>query len=262
MKLSQTEKARFESYLQEASEAPFQGWDFSYMNRYGGQVEEPLEWCYENIVKETIKPSDIVLDMGTGGGELLATFQPLREQTYATEAYPPNIPLAKQTLEPLGVHVVGIEEGKQEAYSLPFENNFFTVIINRHESYDSTEVARILHPHGVFITQQVGQRNSENLRMTFGTLESDENFSWNLQTCQTFLVNAGFQILAAKEHIGYSRFYDIRAVVYLLKAIPWEFPDFEPMTYATQLLNIHLKILEDGYFDSVLHRFFIIAQKP
>jgi SAM-dependent methyltransferase len=262
MKVSATEKKRFESCVKEATEASFHGWDFSYMAQYGGNVEEPKTWCYTNSVRQYFTGRNVVLDMGTGGGELLATLQPLPPHTYATEAYRPNVPVAKTRLEPLGVNVIEVEEGQQEDASLPFEEAFFEVIINRHEAYDSKEVFRILQPGGVFITQQVGQRNNENLRMIFGSIEDDEDFAWDLATCQTFLEHAGLTIIEAKEHIGYSRMYDIRALVYLLKVIPWEFPNFDPAHSAPQLLNIHIKMLEDGYFDATSHRFFVVAQKP
>jgi SAM-dependent methyltransferase len=261
MRVSASEKRRFESSVREAMEASFQGWDFSYMERYGGDVEEPKAWYYQSIARHYLTGRDVVLDMGTGGGEILASLQPLPPKTYATEAYPPNVPIAKAALEPLGVTVVEVEEGQQEDFPLPFEDAFFELIINRHESYDSREVFRLLQPGGVFITQQVGQRNNENLRMIFGSIESDEDFAWDLATCQTHLVNAGLGIIDAKEHIGYSRMYDIRALVYLLRVIPWEFPNFDPARYETQLLNVHIKILEDGYFDATCHRFFVIAQK-
>jgi SAM-dependent methyltransferase len=261
MKISAAQKKYYESCVKEASEASFQGWDFSYLAQYGGNVEEPKTWCYANIVRKYLTNKDVVLDMGTGGGEFLATLQPLPSHTYATEAYRPNAPVAKARLEPLGVNVIEIEEGQQEDAPLPFEDAFFEVVFNRHEAYDSKEVFRILQPGGVFITQQVGQRNNENVRMIFGSIEDDEDFAWDLSMCQTFLVNAGLTIIEAKEQIGYSRMYDIRTLVYLLKALPWEFPDFDPAHFKAQLLNIHLKMLEDGYFDATSHRFFVIAQK-
>ncbi len=169
--------------------------------------------------------------------------------------------MAKERLKPLGVKVFGIEEGRQEQYPLPFDDNFFDVIVSRHESYESLELHRILQSGGTFITQQVGQRNSENLRVMFGSLEDADDFDWDLKQCCQFLTSAGFTIITAKEHIGYSRFYNIRALVYFMKVIPWEFPGFDVRTYERQLLNIHIRILEDGYFDVTSHRFFVIARK-
>jgi SAM-dependent methyltransferase len=260
MKISAIERERFASFIKEAMDASFQGWDFSYMARYGGNVEEPLSWCYVKTVRDYLVNGNVLLDMGTGGGEFLATLQPLPNKTFATEAYSPNVPVAKKILEPLGVTVIEVKEGKQEDYPLPFEDGLFDIIINRHEAYDAKEVYRILQPGGVFITQQVGPRNNESLRMIFGSIE-DDVMMWDLTAGQSFLRKAGLSIIEAKEHIGYSRLYDIRALTYLLKVIPWEFPDFNPTNYETQLFNIYLKILENRYFDTTCHRLFMIAQK-
>lgn len=261
MHLSPSERALFESYLEEAREAAFQGWDFSYIKRYGGNPEAPTPWSYEATVREQMSMVDSVLDMGTGGGEFFATLQPLPPRAYATESYPPNVPLATQRLGPLGVHVVGIEEGTQEGSPLPLEDALFELVINRHAAYDSREVYRILKPGGTFITQQVGYRNDENLRLFLGSLEDQMAFRWNLEASTGFLQRAGFQIVEAREQIGHSRFYDIRALVYLLKVLPWEFPNFDPTAAHDRLLNIYIKMREDGYFDATCHRFFVRALK-
>ena len=51
--------------------AAFQGWDFS---RIDGRWDCPdAPWDYRAIVKSYLKDTDILLDMGTGGGEVLLT---------------------------------------------------------------------------------------------------------------------------------------------------------------------------------------------
>ena len=60
MKLSNEEKTLFESYIKEANEASFQGWDFSYMAQYGGNVEESLEWNYKNVVIPQFRSQEIL----------------------------------------------------------------------------------------------------------------------------------------------------------------------------------------------------------
>ncbi|MFX0206023.1 MAG: methyltransferase domain-containing protein, partial [Candidatus Hodarchaeota archaeon] len=179
----------------------------------------------------------------------------------ATEAYKPNIPIAKKTLEPLGVTVVEIENGEQENAPLPFEDNFFDLVINRHECYETKEVYRILKPGGVFVNQQVGYRNNETLRLIFASTELGKDFLWNLKTAANHLKTTTFKILKAMEHIGYNRFYDIRSFIYLLKVLPWEFPDFSIERYENQLFNVYVKLINEGFLDSTNHRFFIIAQK-
>jgi SAM-dependent methyltransferase len=62
------------------------------------------------------------------------------------------VPIAKERLEPLGVEVFQIENDNE----LPFANETFDFVLNKHESYSVSEVKRILRPDGLFLTQQVG----------------------------------------------------------------------------------------------------------
>ena len=90
-----------------------------------------------------IRNVESLLDMGTGGGEFLSLLQPLPPNTYATEGYAPNVPIAKERLESLGVKVYAIIDDDENA-NLPFEDNQFDLIINKHESYTPNEIFRIL----------------------------------------------------------------------------------------------------------------------
>jgi hypothetical protein len=50
-----------------------------------------------------------MLDMGTGGGEALAGLADRAPRTIATEAWPPNVPVAGRRLLPLGISVIQVE---------------------------------------------------------------------------------------------------------------------------------------------------------
>ncbi|MFX1283544.1 MAG: class I SAM-dependent methyltransferase [Promethearchaeota archaeon] len=254
-------RENFKECIKEATKAPFSGWDFSSLSKYGGNPADPLPWSYIVAINKYIQNSNYMLDMGTGGGEFLSKLSPLPKHTYATEAYKPNVSIAKERLEPLGIKVVEITEGKQEKSPLPFNDEFFDFVINRHEYYEANEIFRILKPQGIFITQQVGYRNNEDLRMIFGSIEPENDFIWNLETAIKHLKHKNFTLLTTKEYIGHNRFYDIRTLVFLLKILTWEFPNFSVDKYENQLYDYYIKLVENGYFDSLSHRFFIIAQK-
>jgi hypothetical protein len=53
----------------------------------------------------------------------------------------------------------------------------------------------------------------------------------------------------------------VGAIVYQLKAVPWQIPDFSVERYLDRLKAIHTKIQRDGYVDVLEHRFFIITEK-
>ncbi|MGO1372555.1 MAG: class I SAM-dependent methyltransferase, partial [Senegalia sp. (in: firmicutes)] len=128
----------------------FKGWDFSHIDdRYDS---EELPWVYKEIILNHLKPSDKLLDMGTGGGEFLLTLNHTYELTSVTEAYPPNVELCKKELSPMGIEVKQVIEDS----NIPYSNDKFDIVINKHESFDVKEVKRILKKDGFFITQQVG----------------------------------------------------------------------------------------------------------
>ena len=249
------EEELFDLLIGEASQ-PFTGWDFSYISRTGRVQSEPLPWNYASIIIPYIRNAHSLLDMGTGGGEFLSQLQPLPKHTIATEAYEPNVPIAKKRLEPLDVDVVQIEEDLH----LPFKENEFELIINRHESYASQVVVRILKSGGYFITQQVGERNDIEINHLLENEPPPEEQEWNAASASKELQDEGFSILHQKEAFPITRFYDIGALVYFLKAIPWVVAEFTVEKYRDTLLKIHREILAKGFIEIREHRFLIIAR--
>ena len=100
------------------------------------------------------------------------------------------------------------------------------------------------------------------MRELLGAPDASVNIEWaDLAEAVANLQVAGFQITKSLEDIYPQRFYDIGAIVYQLKAIPWQIPDFSVEGYFEQLKAAHQKIQRDGYVDVLEHRFFIIAEK-
>jgi SAM-dependent methyltransferase len=245
-------------YLLEEAEAHFSGWDFSYIE--GREAGTPLRWSYVSEAMMYVRKSKAVLDMDTGGGELFARFQPFPPLAFATEAYAPNIPIARQKLEPLGVTVIPLEE--EEPNKLPFEAETFDLVLNRHGYYWAPELYRIMKPGGIFITQQVGNRNDISIRELLGAPDAKVIESWDdLKKALAGLERVGFHIHRKVEQIYPQRFYDVGAIVYQLKAVPWQIPDFSVERYYDRLRVVHHQIQRDGFVDVLEHRFFIIATK-
>jgi SAM-dependent methyltransferase len=249
------ERETFERLVVEAEEADFSGWDFSYLD--GRWIEDDPSWDYGQKVRERLAEVDTLLDTGTGGGERLAGLQPLPEHTVATEGWGPNIPVARARLEPLGVQVVEVEEDER----LPFEGDFFDMVINRHESFAAEEVWRVLKPGGRFITQQVGAK----IHLRLNELLQDEVASsygdWVLEKAVGELEGRGFEILEQREEYPKTVFLDIGAIVYYLKAIPWQIPGFLVAAYRERLRAVHEMIREEGGLVVFSHLFYVEARK-
>jgi SAM-dependent methyltransferase len=245
----------FELFLAEA-DPPFSGWDFSFITGTRRMVEAPLSWSYTSKIVPKLLHANSLLDMGTGGGEFLSRLRPLPSHTFATEGYPPNIPIARSRLEPLGIQVLEVTDDE----SLPFADNSFDLIINRHESYSAAEVHRILKPGGLFLTQQVGGRNDHMLSVLLQAESNARWADWHLETAVEALRQKDFDILEQKEEFPITRYYDVGAILYYLKAVPWQIQDFSVEKYREQLFNIHHRIQRDGFLDVPAHRFFLAAR--
>ena len=239
----------------------FQGWDFSHLDGRWDCPEPP--WDYKTIIKSHLKETDILLDMGTGGGEFLLTLGHPYENTYATEAYTPNYELCMKVLSPLGITVekTYTDENLNTDDKLPFENDFFNIIINRHESFDLTEVERTLKHGGYFITQQVGNKNNNEL---MHKLNDDFNEYLPQHTIERYtdtLTSFGYDIIQTEEILGTTKFYDTGALVFLAKILVWEFPGFSVKSHLDKLLDFQSEIKAKGYIESTEHRFLIVARK-
>lgn len=234
----------------------FESWDFSQIS--GKIKEEPLPWDYKEIIQEHLTKDMKLLDMGTGGGEFLLTLNHPYENIYATEGYEPNYELCMEKLAPLGINVTRIIGDE----SLPFEDSFFDIIINRQESFDSREVWRALKPGGLFITQQVGGLNnkalSEFLIEDFEEIVSSE---FTLHSISDELQAQSFKLIFKNEYFPYLRFYDMGALIQYAKVIEWEFPDFSVDNCFTQLCRLHDALEQKGYIESKEHRFIIAVRK-
>jgi SAM-dependent methyltransferase len=245
----------FERLVREAWEAPFSGWDFSWLS--GRCHEDSPSWSYRERVMPRVRSVSALLDMGTGGGEFLAGLAPLPADTCATEAYAPNVPIARARLEPLGVEVAQINSDE----NLPFADGRFECILNRHESFAPGELARLLKPGGVFITQQVGGRNEIRLNELFQDPNPPPYADWTLEEAARGLRQAGLEIMQRLEEFPAAVFDDIGAVVYYLKAIPWQIEGFHPDTAMERLAAVHELIEREGPLVVLCHRFFIEAKK-
>ncbi len=235
-------------------EAPFSGWDFSHLK--GRLLDESPPWDYIKIARQLMKKSEAALDMGTGGGEVLASLAPYPKNTVATESWEPNIPIAKEKLEPMGVKLVGVSEEDKT----PFNDGEFDTVLNRHSNFEPAEISRILKPGGTFLTQQVGGNNlwdlAEEFDATLTWKELTFNY-WQQEIKKTDLV-----IQQAKEWYGKMEFTDVGAIIYFIKAIPWQVPGFDIDRDVHYLEKLHHKLENGERLVYTQVRFLFQAEKP
>lgn len=236
--------------------AHIHGWDFSHIrDRY--TEEEDLPWNYRETILRHLNPEMRLLDIDTGGGEFLLSLNHPYGNTAATEGYPPNVELCRQTLLPLGIDFrQGDGRGR-----LPFDDCSFDMVINRHGDFSSSDIFRLLKPGGLFITQQVGAENDRELvELLCGETELPFPEQY-LDIATRKFREAGFEILEAGECYRPIRFYDVGALVWFARIIEWEFPGFSVDTCRERLLNAQRILEQNGCLEGRIHRFLLVAQK-
>ena len=236
--------------------AHIHGWDFSHIHgRY--EEEEDLPWDYERIIAEYRTDDKKMLDFDTGGGEFLLSLKHPYENTAATEGFPPNVELCKETLLPLGIDFKACDD----AANIPFEDDSFDLIINRHGDFDAEETHRILKQGGLFITEQVGADNDRDLaEMVLPEIEAPFP-ELKLSIQKEKFEKAGFEIVMAEEAYRPIRFYDIGAFVWFAHIIEWEFPGFSVEKCFDKLLEMQEVIDKNGVLEGTIHRYLIVAKK-
>lgn len=246
-------------YLKQEEEmAHMKGWDFSYINdRY--EEEDELPWDFKSLIQEVLTDVSILLDMETGGGEFLRSLGHPFDKTYAIEAYPPNVQFCKEELLPLGIHF--LEADGEE--TLPFKDETFDVVTNRHGSYLEEEVYRVLKPGGYFLTQQVGADNDKELIELLTPEHKTSAFPEHyLEKRSKALKETGFNLLKEEEVYQPIRFYDLGALVWFAKIIEWEFEGFSVETHKEHLFKAQEILEEKGVLEGQIHRYLLVASKP
>mgnify|MGYP003292533719 FL=1 len=243
------------SWKAEEQIAHVHGWDFSRVD--GRIVEDALPWDYREQILHYLKPEMQILDIDTGGGEFLLSLHHPYKNTSATENYPPNIELCQNTLLPLGIDFRSAD-GKG---NLPFEDERFDLVLNRHGDLNPEEIYRVLKPGGIFITQQVGAENDRELvELLCG--HTDLPFpDQHLKIISVQFSQTGFEILDGRECFRPIRFYDVGALVWFARIIEWEFPGFSVDGCLDRLLQAKEILDHQGVITGQIHRFILKCAK-
>ncbi len=216
---------RLIAFEREASE--LKGWNLDYQPR---QLEPGPPWDYMTIARERLNECRELLDIGTGGGEVLAELLADKNlSAIATEEYKVNAPVAKNRLS----HRAKVVRASGE--SLPFPDDCFDVVLSRHTAINPTEVARVLKPGARFLTQQVIPDFMRELAEFF---PDATRFPDHFADYQSELAASGMEVLRAHEFRTVSRFKEPGHLVYFLVAAPWSVPDFTLSTHLAALVQL------------------------
>jgi SAM-dependent methyltransferase len=267
----------FEDLIAEALATPMTGWNFSFLR--GRSATSPLPWSYRSVVAG-LADGRPLLDLGTGGGEVLAALPARPARTVATEAWAPNVAVADRRLRPLGIPVVQYRSapGNLEQPSpddaatpsasaelpdrLPFRDAAFGLVLSRHESFRASEVARVLAPGGHFVTQQVDLHDDDDYRSALGLLREPASAESWLPEARRQVQAAGLTEIRAERADQQITYADVGALAwYLVRAVPWIVPEAGLPECQPALRRLHDQ-MRAAPLAVRAHRFLLVARKP
>jgi SAM-dependent methyltransferase len=247
----------FDALIAEAERAPIDGWDFSWLD--GRATEERPRWGYSRRVAERAARAERMLDLQSGGGEMLSDLPTLPPLMVATEGYAPNVLVAARLLRPRDAYVIATEPDRP---ALPIASNAFDLVTSRHP-VDTwwDEIARVLRPGGTYFSQQVGPHSNRVLsEALMGPLPPGSGRE--PEVARAAAEQVGLVVDDLRSERLRVVFFDIGAVVYFLRLVVWTVPDFSVERYRPQLRALHDRIERDGEVVAHSTRFLIEARKP
>lgn len=247
----------FEELVAEGESVPVEGWDFSWFA--GRATEQRPTWGYAGLIGARMAGAGRVLDLQTGGGEVLAGAAAVGKPAtlVATEGWPPNAALAREWLEPLGGTVVEVAESDR----LPFADGSFDLVVSRHPvTTDYVEVARVLAPGGAYLSQQVGEGSVREL-YEFMMGPQKHGTSREPSRHRQQATDAGLRVVELRDESLRMEFFDLAAVIVFLRKVIWIVPGFTVDAYRGRLRALHELIERDGPFVAHSRRFLIEARR-
>ena len=227
---------------------PRRGWDFSSMNTQ----RQNVPWDYVDEVKKHLRPSDEALDIGTGGGERFMQLAPYFKQGVGTDIDPEMVAIATQNAKDITNLTYLVMNEKLEELDCQFD-----IIINRHAPIDLGAIKNHLKPGGYFITQQVGEKNMQNVKLALG--RSAEKPPVTIAEVK----NSGFDCVEYREYNVEYVVHDIASLVFWLNALDMLHADLageDALKSADTLNNILSNNVDNRGFVTNEQRYLVVAK--
>jgi SAM-dependent methyltransferase len=189
-----------------------EGWDFSRMNT----THPAKSWEYLLVARDYLRPTDSLIDIGTGGGERLLE---LRADARFLLGVDPDVQMIERARE-LALRECARNVQFQVGTGVEIDDKF-DVAINRHAPFEAHLVGRLLRAGGYFVTQQVGERNMMNVKEAF-QLDAKQSGPIDLDVVE----ENGFKVERFDEYDIAYVIGDIDSLLFWLQALDVAHSDF------------------------------------
>ncbi|WP_420714111.1 methyltransferase domain-containing protein [Gordonia sp. SL306] len=180
------------------------------------------------------------MDIDTGGGEVVAQAPVLPPTMVVTEGWPPNARRARDSLSPRGARVVETTDGGR----LPFPDESFELVTARHPVRpDWAEIRRVLALGGHYFAQHVGPASAFELIEFFLGPLPEQRRGRDPEREVLAAEQAGLDVVNLQRARCRMEFFDVGAVVWILRKCVWWVPDFSIDAYEDELreMDAHMR---------------------
>ena len=256
--MTQQQSSRsFESLVAEASAVEAR-WDFSWLD--GRAVEERPSWRFFDLVAARAATVGSLLELDVGTGTMLGALPVVPAVAVGAEAHRPVVAAAGERLRHRGASLVVVPSAPGDA--LPLRSATFDLVTARHPVANPwEEVARVLRPGGTYLSQQVGHHTMAEL-VEAVTGEAPTGRGRHPDTLRAGAEAAGLEVVELREERPRTAFFDIGAVVYLLRVVVWLVPGFTADAHLDRLRAIHEHIERTGSFEARAARTLLEVRRP
>ncbi|WP_416148620.1 class I SAM-dependent methyltransferase [Salipaludibacillus sp. HK11] len=190
------------------------GWDFSNLKI----VSEGAKWDFNDEIMKRSKTSDILLDIGTGGGENLLNLAPSLLLLVGIDRSIGMMKTAQSNLKKSGI--LNVRFSHMSSENLAFPTNFYDLVSCRHAPFSPMEVDRVIKKGGYFITQQVGEGDKLNIKKAFDRGNVIEEDGALYERYVQELKEVGFSDVQSFEYNSTDYFQRPEDLIFLLKHTP------------------------------------------
>jgi SAM-dependent methyltransferase len=246
----------FEELVSEAESADITGWGFDWLTSRA--TEERPPWGFSRLLAQRLARAECALDIDTGGGEVINEAPVLPPVMTVTESWSPNAERARATLGPRGVRVLETQEGSP----LPVDDASFDLVTARHPVRpDWPEIARVLRPGGHYFAQHVGPASGFELIEVFLGPLPEQRKGRDPQREAAGAEEAGLHVETLRTARLRMEFFDVGAIVWILRKCVWWVPDFTVARYEDQLRELDATLRQGTPFVAHSSRHLIDARR-
>ncbi|QIW19616.1 class I SAM-dependent methyltransferase [Bacillus thuringiensis] len=191
------------------------GWDFSKIKcETVGDT-----WDFYREVKERCKPSHILLDVGTGGGENVLNIASSAKLLVGIDNSNGMIEKAHSNLRKSDVQ--NVEFLQMDSEALAFPHAYFDIASSFHAPFAASELAKVMKKGAFFFTQQVSERDKLNLKEAFERGQClGERDGILKEKYMRELSSAGFELVQVSEYDVTDYYSTPEDLIFLLKHTP------------------------------------------